>query len=95
LSDAVQDGAYFRLDCGRDWSFLIIGVLPHLGNGIEIYAVAAVVILIGFGTEPDARYAGAAFISSAECCLYLVDFAKRCTSASSGLTMASLVSLPH
>ncbi len=53
--------------------------LPHLGNGIEIYAVAAVVILIGLWLlSRIARYAGAAiyFLSAGVVAFTLWDFAK-------------------
>ena len=62
-----------------NWSFLIYlrWYLPHLGNGIEIYAVAAVVILIGLWLlSRIARYAGAAiyFLSAGVVAFTLWDF---------------------
>src|SRR5467141_3099363 len=64
-----------------NWSFLMYSrwYLPHLGNGIEIYAVAAVVILIGLWLlSRIARYAGAAFyfLSAGVVAFTLWDFAK-------------------
>jgi hypothetical protein len=64
-----------------NWSFLIYSrwYLPHLGNDIAIYAVAAVVILIGLWLlSCIARYAGAAFyfLSAGVVAFTLWDFAK-------------------
>jgi hypothetical protein len=64
-----------------NWSFLIYlrWYLPHLDNDIAIYAVAAVVILIGLWLMSRiARYAGAAFyfLSAGVVAFALWDFAK-------------------
>jgi hypothetical protein len=64
-----------------NWSFLIYlrWYLPHLDNDIAIYAVAAVVILIGLWLMSRiARYAGAAFyfLSAGVVAVALWDFAK-------------------
>ena len=79
-----------------NWSFLIHSwwYFPHLGNGIEIYAVAAVVILIGLWLlSRIARYAGAAiyFLSAGVVAFTLWDFAKP---AHVGVVWAVTVAVP-